>query len=66
MQGYVAVDRNGRWGKAITVPGLRALNKGGGVYISEVSCAPDGSCAAGRSYADRHHHYQGFVVSRTG
>ena len=65
-QGFVAVERHGRWGKAIKVPGLRALNRGGGVYISEVSCAPDGGCAAGGSYTDRRGHFQGFVVSRTG
>ena len=65
-QGFVAVERNGRWGKAIEVPGLGPLNSRGGVYISEVSCAPAGACAAGGSYTDRHHHFQGFVVSQTG
>ncbi|HEX6933174.1 MAG TPA: hypothetical protein VF162_13595 [Streptosporangiaceae bacterium] len=65
-QGFVAVERNGRWGKAIEVPGLGLLNKGGGVYISEVSCAPAGTCSAGGSYTDRHHHFQGFVVSQIG
>jgi hypothetical protein len=65
-QGFVAVERNGRWGKAITVPGLRALNRGGGVFISEVSCPPAGGCAAGGSYTDRRHHFQGFVVSQIG
>src|SRR5260370_1142438 len=28
-QGFVAAERNGRWGKATRVPGLAALNKGG-------------------------------------
>ena len=65
-QGFVAVERHGRWGKAIKVPGLRALNTGGGVYISEVSCAVAGGGAAGGSYTDRRGHFQGFVVSRTG
>jgi hypothetical protein len=65
-QGFVAVERHGRWGKAIEVPGLGALNRGGGVYVSEVSCRPAGGCAAGGSYTDRHHHLQGFVVSQSG
>jgi hypothetical protein len=65
-QGFVAVERHGRWGKAIEVPGLAALNKSGWVLVSGVSCAPAGGCAADGSYADRRHHSQGFVVSYTG
>jgi hypothetical protein len=68
LQGFVAVERNGRWGKAIEVPGLAALNKGS-VVSSEVSCAPAGGCAAGGDYQDRRAlqgHFQGFVVSQTG
>ena len=53
----------GSWGRAIAVPGLGALNKGGNAPVSEVSCASAGNCAAGGSYRDRHHHYQGFVAS---
>jgi hypothetical protein len=37
-QGFVAVERNGRWGRAIEVPGL-------GPVIS-VSCPSAGNCAA--------------------
>jgi hypothetical protein len=66
QQGFVAVRRHGRWAKAIPVPGLEALNKGGFADVNSVSCAPAGSCAAGGDYWDRHHHSQGFVVSRTG
>jgi hypothetical protein len=66
LQGFVTVRRYGRWTKAIEVPGLRALNTGGGVSVSEVSCAPVGGCAAGGFYTDRHHHSQGFVVTQTG
>ena len=29
QQGFVASQRHGRWGKAIEMPGLAALNKGG-------------------------------------
>ena len=47
QQGFVAVERNGRWGTAIEVPGLGALNKGGAAAVSSVSCASPGSCAAG-------------------
>ena len=66
-QGFVAVERNGVWGKAAGVPGLEALNKGGDVGVSSVSCASAGSCVAGGFYNDKHFNSQGFVaVERNG
>jgi hypothetical protein len=66
---FVAVERNGRWGTAIQVPGLKALNKGtyridlsrSGALFS-VSCAPAGTCVAGGFYTDASGHRQGFVT----
>jgi hypothetical protein len=58
----VAVERNGRWGTAIEVPGLAALNNYNAEVIS-VSCGAAGSCAAGGYYTDRRHHRQGFVAA---
>jgi hypothetical protein len=65
-RGFVAVEENGRWGRAIEVPGLAALSKGGYAAVFSVSCAPAGTCAAGGFYADARDHDQGFVVSQTG
>src|SRR6266487_2386546 len=62
-QGFVAVERHGRWGKAIKVPGLGALNKGD-AGVSSVSCASAGNCAAGGLYADRRGHLQMFAASQ--
>lgn len=60
------LERNGRWGAAIPVPGLRALNKPADVEVFpnyfSVSCAPAGTCAAGGYYTDRHGAMQGFVT----
>ena len=61
-QGFVAAERNGRWGMAIEVPGLGALNTGGGAEVNSVSCASAGSCAAGGYYSDRRSG-QGFVAA---
>ena len=61
-QGFVAVERHGRWGTAIEVPGLGALNKGGVAEVNSVSCGSAGNCAAGGDYTDRHGHQQGFVA----
>src|SRR5258708_4019294 len=47
QQGFVAVERNGRWGRAIEVPGLAALNTDGLAEVKSVSCGAAGSCAAG-------------------
>jgi hypothetical protein len=52
-QGFVVSEKNGAWGRAINVPGLGALNKGGGAAVSSVSCTPQGSCTAGGFYTVR-------------
>ena len=59
---FVVSERNGRWGTAIEVPGLGALNKGGRAEVFAVSCGSAGSCAAGGGYTDRRGHGQGFVA----
>src|SRR5215469_16574936 len=53
-QAFVASERNGRWGRAIEVPGSGALNAGavvGGAGVTSVSCASAGNCAAGGIYS---------------
>jgi hypothetical protein len=62
-QMFVVSEVNGRWGKAIEVPGTAALNRGGNADISSVSCASAGNCTAGGAYADRSGNFQAFVVS---
>ena len=64
IQALVADQRNGRWGKAIKVPGSVALNAGGNAAVFSVSCGKAGNCAAGGDYRDGSGHFQGFVVSR--
>ena len=51
------------WGKATEVPGTAALNSGGSAWVSSVSCAGAGDCAAGGRYRDGSDHWQAFVVS---
>ncbi len=58
-----AVPAASSWGRAIAVPGLRALNEGRHAVVRSVSCGPAGNCAAGGSYRDRNGHGQGFVVT---
>jgi len=63
QQGFVVVEKNGRWRRAVEVPGLGALDKGGNAAVNSVSCAGPGSCAAVGAYRDGGGHQQGFVVS---
>jgi hypothetical protein len=63
IQAFVAGERNGRWGKAIAVPGAAALNAGGNGAVLSLSCPSASSCAAGGEYADRSAHFQAFVVT---
>jgi len=64
LQALLVTQRNGRWGKAIEVPGSRALNAGGSAEIRSVSCPSAGSCAAGGFYTGSSGHVQAFVVSQ--
>ena len=61
-QGFVAVEKNGRWGRAIEVPGLGTLNAGRFADVISVSCGSAGNCAAGGNY-QMPNGAQGFVVS---
>src|SRR5215468_8906630 len=65
-QAFVVTEANGRWRKAIEVPGMAALNAGGLAAIKSVSCTAAGSCAAGGSYLDGSGNFQAFVVSEAG
>jgi len=51
-QGFVADERNGRWGKATEVPGLETLNKTADASLFSVSCGSAGNCAAGGYYTN--------------
>jgi hypothetical protein len=53
------------WGRAQEVPGLAALNAGGGAQVNAVSCWHAGDCVAGGSYTDADGHNQAFVVIET-
>jgi hypothetical protein len=64
-QAFVVSETNGTWGTAVEIPGTAALNKGGGVLASSVSCPSAGNCAAGGSYSDRKGRSQAFVVNET-
>jgi len=71
QQGFLAVERNGRWGTATGVPGLAALNTGAAAEVRSVSCGSAGNCAAGGYYASGiippWRNYHGFVaVERNG
>jgi hypothetical protein len=61
--GFVASERNGRWGKAIQDPGLRGLNSGQVAQTFSVSCPSVGNCSAGGYYLTASQDYQGFVAS---
>ena len=70
-QAFVVSEHDGRWGTAIEVPGIAALDagapKGGfGAETISVSCAAAGECAAGGSYSDGSGRLQAFVVSEHG
>lgn len=67
-EGFLVTGQNGRWGQAIEVPGLAALNTGGTPYnlsasVGAVSCTSAGNCAADGYYTAKHNSQRGFVVS---
>jgi hypothetical protein len=65
-QGWVAVERHGRWSNGIEIPARGTLNKGGSALVSSVSCPAPGRCLAAGLYTGRSGHLHAFVVSQTG
>ena len=65
-QPMVDTETNGRWGTAEQVPGIAALDQGGGAAITSLSCSAPGDCSAGGDYSDGSGHGQAFVVSQAG
>ncbi|HEV2373295.1 MAG TPA: hypothetical protein VGS19_14120 [Streptosporangiaceae bacterium] len=63
-QGFVVSETDGTWGRAQAVPGMAALDAGGGGQVTTLSCASAGNCVAGGWY--RHGGLRGFVVTETG
>src|SRR6185437_6892724 len=52
QQGFVAIEKNGHWGRATGVPGLPALNASGFAATETVSCPSAHYCAAGGYYGN--------------
>jgi hypothetical protein len=66
-QVFVVSQVNGAWGTAEEIPGLAALNTGGGASLwNSLSCASAGNCSAAGTYKDGSGHTQAFVVSQVG
>ena len=63
-QGFVASERNGKWGRAAGVRGPAALSAGRGSQVLSVSCGSAGNCAATGYYRARSGHALEFVASQ--
>ncbi len=63
LQVFVVSERNGTWGKAIEIPGTRALNAGGGAELHSISCWSAGNCSVGGAYHDGSGNRQVYVAT---
>jgi hypothetical protein len=61
---FVVSEVNGRWRRALPVPGMAALQTGIFADVSTVSCAAAGNCAAGGRYDGPGGARYGFLVSQ--
>ena len=61
QQAFVANERNARWAAAVNVLHASGLNASQ-AWVTSVSCASAGNCAAGGSYEDGHGHSLVFVA----
>jgi hypothetical protein len=50
---FVAVERNGQWGRTERLPGMAALSRAD--WLNAVSCAAGGYCVAGGAYGYKGH-----------
>lgn len=63
-QAFLIAENNGRWGGAIKVPGLLALNKDNSADAAVVSCHAPAGCTAGGLYHDASGRQELFVIAR--
>ncbi len=63
VEGFVVNEKNGLWGKALTIPGLAALNVDGVAEVTSVSCGSAGNCVAGGYYRDGSDEPRAFVAN---
>jgi hypothetical protein len=54
------------WGTAQNIPGLLALNQGGGAGVTGLSCGAPGDCGVGGWYSDANGDNQAFVAIQAG
>jgi hypothetical protein len=65
-QVFVATESKGTWKKASELPGIVALNVGGGSALFTLSCASPGNCSAGGTYVSAQEVFEAFVASELG
>jgi hypothetical protein len=61
--GFVINQVHGKWGHAIAIPGLPALNQGHDAGLDAISCPAPGNCGAVGTYAEADGTYEMFVVN---
>ncbi len=65
MQALVASEVRGIWRRAIEVPGIASLKKGGTASVTSLPCPSARTCSAGGAYTERSKHMQAFVLSKS-
>jgi hypothetical protein len=63
-EAFVVSEQNGRWGQAIEIPGLAALNVDNRARAYSISCPSAGNCVVGGFYLDADGRWQAFVASQ--
>src|SRR5207248_1946531 len=62
-QAFLVNEKNGAWGKAFKIPGMRALPASGGAAVLSISCVKAGFCVAGGVYFTSHDQGRAFLVT---
>jgi hypothetical protein len=69
-QVFVVSETGGKWGTAVALPGIAAVNRGGYAEVTSLSCRTAGNCSVGGWYAsstqDGNFIEQAFVGSQAG
>jgi hypothetical protein len=66
LQAFVVRQVRGTWGRAVELPGIAGLNRGGSAGVNAISCPAAGSCTAAGIYTDGRSHPQAFVAAEAG